>query len=507
MSIAMKTPANTFGTRRIYYINFAEHLLNAYNPNMTYPELPHRWSDASWRAHLDMAADFGFNVFEYWLVPRLFCRSALDSPFGREFARQMNAVAAHARTCGMKIELLCGLATITDAWHTACPGIPAEWEEIQFLWDQWTKRLEGTDIVGIFPGDPGACSRNGCTALTYIDRSCDIASLVKRNLPGAEIELHTWGPPFFGWGNIKGPPDWDGAFLQSWQHTAWDFDARRAEDSMRHLLKRLPDFPAETSVAINLGFNSDGRPLGDQDARPWAREIAKTNRIQTWDFSLTEGENAIYPHYRFDRLFAQRRLEREAAPYSGGICFTMTPLLNQLSLFESARSFAEPDADPAAVAREFFIRVLGPEAAPAADAMPLFEIVPDWGNYVRLDISREEYHRRMRELADLLGSLEGRLSPTIAFHPSPEACRRELHFFARLFADLSGPAPDYGHLRQDYWNRVYSIYDRLPSHVDPRPVSATDNLLGFFREWTTHQPNPSAPAAGQWMTVQEKNKP
>jgi len=38
-----------------------------------------------------------------------------------------------------------------------------------------------------------------------------------------------------------------------------------------------------------------------------------------WDFSLTEGENAVYPHYRFARLFARRQEERAAAPYSGGI--------------------------------------------------------------------------------------------------------------------------------------------------------------------------------------------
>jgi hypothetical protein len=55
-----------FGSRRIYYDNFAEHLLNAYNPNMTYPDLPYRWSDDEWRACVDMVAAFGFNVFEFW---------------------------------------------------------------------------------------------------------------------------------------------------------------------------------------------------------------------------------------------------------------------------------------------------------------------------------------------------------------------------------------------------------------------------------------------------------
>lgn len=490
---------NTFGARRIYYNNFAEHLQNSYNPNMFYPGLPHRWSDDEWFQLVDMLAAFGFNVVEYWLVPRLFCRQGLDSAYGREFARQMNAVTEHAHRRGLKMEFICGLATIGDAWHTACPNVPAEWDEIQYLWDQWTQRLPGTDIIGLFPGDPGACSRNGCTALTYIDRCCDIASLVTRNLPQAEVELSTWGSPFFGWGNIEGPPDWKGEFIGSYQHTAWKFDRRRADDAMRHLLRRLPEYPAKTSVAINLAFNSVNVVNDAEDARPWAREIAKTNHIYSWDFGLTEGENAVFPHHRFDRLFAQRRLERESAPYSGGICYTMTPLLNQLSLFAAAHSFQKPDDDHVEVARQFFRQVFGPAGVEVVRYFQLFEVVPDWGNFAKIELSREEYHRQMTEFADLLRSLAGRLAPTIAFHPSPEAYRQELLFYAQLWADLSGPAPDYDRLRQEYWQHVYAIYDRLPKHVDDRPALATNNIIQHFQKWKgSVQPQQSEPNPGQW---------
>ena len=68
------TPTAGFGSRRKFYINFAEHLQNAYNPNMLYPGLPNRWSDAEWRGCIDFAAACGYNVFEFWFVPRLFCR-------------------------------------------------------------------------------------------------------------------------------------------------------------------------------------------------------------------------------------------------------------------------------------------------------------------------------------------------------------------------------------------------------------------------------------------------
>ena len=43
---------NGFGARRIYYNNFAEHLQNAFNPNMFYPGLPNRWSDAALTDHV-----------------------------------------------------------------------------------------------------------------------------------------------------------------------------------------------------------------------------------------------------------------------------------------------------------------------------------------------------------------------------------------------------------------------------------------------------------------------
>ena len=469
--------------RRACYINFAEHLLNAYNPNMTYPDLPHRWSDDGWRRFIDEIGDFGFTHFEFWLVPRLFSREGLDSPFGREFARQMNAVIEHGARRGVGVEMICSLTTVGSDWHTHCPNVPAEWAEVRMLWDEWTRRLPGLSVIGIFPGDPGGCSRNGCTAETYIDRSAEIAGVIRHNIPAAEIELGTWGSPFFGWGNIEGPPDWRGEFIGSYQHTAWKFDRGRAERSMAHLVRRLPDFPPETSVAINMGFNPDGNPRGDEDARPWAREIAKTNRVLTWDFSLTEGENAIYPHWRFDRLFARRREERTAAPYSGGICFTMTPLLNQLSLFEAAQSFRDPDGDPVALAAEFMERHLGPGGREIVPFLPLFEIVPDWGHYATIDLPREEYSRRMSRAAEILTDLAGSERTNAPFWPDVASWRDELAFHARLFADFSAPAPDYDVLARRYWDRVYAIWDRLPDHVDPRPKNATRNLVEFFRKF------------------------
>lgn len=473
---------DAFGSRRICYINFAGHLLNAYNPNVLHPGLPHRWDDDDWQSFIDMIAGFGFNVFEFWFLPSFFCREGLASQTGREFLRQMAGVVEHAHRRHVKVEAICSLATVGSDWVTLCPNIESDWQELRHLWRAWTERLPGLDIVGIFPGDPGACSRNGCTAETYIDRAADVADVVKDTLPDTETELHTWGPPFFGWGLIETPPDSRGEFVPAHQASAWTFSAERTERSMTHLLRRLPDFPKPTSVAINLGFNPDGNPDSPEDARHWARRIAATHPIQTWDFSLTEGENAIMPHFRFERLFQRRREEREAAPYRGGICFSMTPWLNQLSLYVSAQSFLQPGQTPTTLARQFYGELFGDDAARIVEALPLFEIVKDWGAYSLPALSREEYHRRMTDLSEVLESVEARYSKDLPVAPSPDFHRRALLFYANLFADLSSPAPDYDALHARYWNHVYAIYDRLPQHVDPRPRNATDHLIRTFQE-------------------------
>ncbi len=486
---------SSFGERRIYYDNFAAHLLNAYNPNMLFPGQPYAWSDKDWEQVIDMVADFGFNVWEFWLVPRLFCREGLQSDFGQTFIRQINAAIEHAHGRGLKVEMICGLATVGLDWHTLCPNVSKEWQEIRFLWNAWTRELTGLDIVGIFPGDPGACSRNGCTAETFIDKSAEIAALVHKNLPASEIELHTWGSPFFGWGIIEGPDDWKGEFIQSFQHTAWKFDKYRADSSMQHLLKRLPDFPSPTSVALNMGFNPDGGPVGEQDARAWCREIAKTNQLYSWDFSLTEGENNVVPHYRFERLFEQRRSECECGAYSGGICFTMTPLLNQLSLYMSAQSFIDPEADPDNLAQNFYENLFGLAGRKIVSYLPLFEVVKDWGNYHQIELSREEYHLQMKNLSELLQDLKGKERNGFALFPSPNKYREELLFFAELFSELSAHSPDYDALGQKYWSRVYGIYNHLPDHVDPRPRMATKNLIQHF----AGNDSKSRPIPGKWV--------
>ncbi len=491
--------SNVFGSRRIYYNNFVEHLLNRFNPNMTHPDAPCRWSEKDWRGIMDMVADYGFNVWEFWLAPRIFCREGLDSEYGRQYVEQLHIAADQAHKRSMKVEMLCCLVTVGTDWHSYCPNCPEEWEEVRYLWKTWAEKLDFVDIFCLFPGDPGCCSRNGCTALTYIDKSIEISHLIKGVRPEAEIDFNTWGPPVFGWGIIEGPPGWKGEFLTDEQGSAWRFDGKRCWDTMSHLVSHADDFAKPVYFSVNMGFNPDGIPTGMRDGRPWAQILAQKYPVLTWDFSLTEGENGIFPHYRFRRLFEQRKKERDVNAYSGGICYTMTPLLNCLSLYAAGRSFMDPDADCDQVAAEFYERTFGPGAGEIAGYLELFEIVPEWGNHVTIDMPREKYHRRMAELAELVKSWKGRISGTLGIYPSAEFHRAELEYFAELFRDLSGDEPDFDALRKSYWNHVYEIYDHLPRHVDSRPDMATDRLMNFFKNWEKKEPGVSNDVIpGRW---------
>jgi hypothetical protein len=162
----------------------------------------------------------------------------------------------------------------------------------------------------------------------------------------------------------------------------------------------------------------------------------------------------------------------------------MTPKLNQMSLYAAAASFLDPDADPREVAAAFFEKLFGREGRKLVDFVALFETVAtDWGNYARRDIERGTFHARLKDLTDLLEALRSSVNAAVPFFPAPEEYRQELLWFARLFHDLSGPAPDYDRLRRDYWRTVYGIYDHLPAHVDPRPHAATNRLINHFRSW------------------------
>ncbi len=482
--------SRTFAHRSCY-VNFAEHLQNTWNPNLYYPEAPNMWSEADWRGCFRMLRAFGFNIFEYWIPPTLMDRPALEgAAVPVSFARTMRRVTGLAHAAGLRVKCIIAVNTIGPGWYFACPNEPSDHKLILDLWRHWLRELPETDIVGIFPGDPGGCNRNGCTSATFVDLALKLSGLIQRELPRAVVEVGTWGTPFTGWGSdLISPPGWEGEFKPLLEQKLpggafahiWNGDLARAHEAMAYFLKRLPEFPETAMVAINLGFSPDADATMGGDARAWARAIAKHRAITTWDYSVSEGELVLYPHWRLPRLAARRREERVAAPYAGGMNYTMSLKLNLLTLYAAGGLFQDPSADPDGLSRSFCTAVFGEEHAVLGERFEAFEVIPGWGHYPRRRWSKPVLRAVYREIVERLEAADVSRCALPLF-PDPETYRQDLLWFARAFEEMAGAQPDRARIRREYWTRTFAIYDHIPMSVDARADQAAKKFANALLE-------------------------
>ena len=499
---------------RICYVNFAEHLQNAFNPNLLFDTQVNRWSDADWERFIDMISAFRFNMFEYWLVPTLFSSEALHGGrISTEFAATINRVTAYAKRRGVTVHPIFTINTVGQDWHYHCPRDPVEKAELVALWDHWSRALKNIESIGFFPGDPGGCRRNGCTAETYVDLCLELTKVVQKNNPNLRIEVGTWGEPFGGWG-VK----------------LWTGDTNRAAQAMEYFLAKLPQFPRDTFTSINIGFSPDSLPNSHGgDGRPYAKRAARVNQVLTWDYSVTEGEGTVTPHCRGHRIFDRRREEMAVGCYSGGICYTMAPRLNAANIFACAEAWWNPRQDPDDALREFGRFVFGEGGADIGPLLKEFEVIPDWGHYPAFEYSPSRLEQNMAKLQSLLQQVPPSAESRLPLAKPLAEYRGDLAFFASLFHQLAGSAMAFGELntlgvaagmqkplsldaalgrlaqtgdfpqraelekvagrlrefdvrslRQQYWKRVYGIYDQIARPADPRAEHATDVLFRHF---------------------------
>jgi hypothetical protein len=505
---------------RICYVNFTEHLQNAFNPNIIFDVPANRWTFDDWDRFIDMVSAFRYNIFEFWLPPTHFSPEAMKGgKVYEDFAKTINHVIQYAKRRGVGVNPIFTINTVGQKWHFHCPNDPKEHAELVALWDYWSRTMKGNDYIGLFPGDPGGCIRNGCTAETYVDLCVELSKVIRKNNPTVKIEVGTWGEPFGGWG----VPLWTG-------------DRKRVEKSMRYFMSKLPEFPSDMFTSVNQGFSGDCDPnQGGGDGRPWAKEIAKTRTVLTWDYSVTEGEGTVSPRCRARRIFEQRRKEASLGFYSGGICYTMAPKLNCLSIFCSAEGFWNPDLKPEDVLADYGRLVFGDKLAAIGPLLEEFEVIPDWGYYAPFPYSPQRLQKSMAKLIPLLQELNPEAKPRLPIAPTMAEHRQSLLFYADLFRQLaslacdldtgkelakaSGKTPaarenllsldeleglvadpaDFPHkadlvdvverlktynvdaMRKSYIDTVYGIYNTgVPTPVDPRSGDAVNNLFKRF---------------------------
>ncbi|MHB9132642.1 MAG: hypothetical protein ACYDBB_16355 [Armatimonadota bacterium] len=487
----MSSPTPTF-SHRSCYVNFAEHLQNAWNPNMFFPGAPNIWTHEEWGRFLTYIKACGFSCFEYWVPPTLFDRPALDGDgIYANFADTLRMITEEAHARGVQTKYIAAVNTIGPEWYFACPNATADKALILNLWRHWARELKGTDIVGIFPGDPGGCNRNGCTHETFVELALELTEVILQENPGARIELGTWGTPFSGWGSDLWTMDgWDGSWKSIFEtgHATpeepmhiWNGRPERAARAMEYLISRLPAFPEDMLVAINLGFDPDATATMGGDARPWARKVAKLRAITSWDYSVAEGELITYPHWRLPRMADRRREERSAAPYAGGMSYTMSPKLNLHTLYAAGQLFLDPDADPDHLSREFCTQVFGEEHAVLGELFEAFEVVNGWGSYPRRKWSRGVLRDKYREIIERLEAADVSKC-TLPLFPDPETYRQDILWFARQFHAMAGPDADRTAIRQAFWQKSLAIYDHIPMSADARADAAADGFASILAE-------------------------
>ncbi len=442
---------------RICYVNFAEHPQNAFNPNVLFDCPENRWSRDDWERFIHMVSAFRYNTFEFCLVPSLFSPESLHGgAIQRRFADTINHVIEYGKRRGVAVHPIHAVNTVGQEWHFHCPKDPREHAEIVALWDHWSRSIRGNASLGFFPGDPGGCTRNGCTDETYIELCLELSKIVRRNNPGVQVEVGTWGEPMGGWG----VPLWTGT-------------PDRAAKAMRNLLKRLPEFPAGTFTSINLGFSPDCLPnTHGGDGRPYARTDDVLRDFGRLQFGAPREEIGplleefeVIPDWGYYPPF----------PYSPArLNASMTRLLQLLGSIEPAVGTQLPMAPtPAEYRRDLrFFAELFRKLAGVATAVEEVAAAARSAGVMPADrkqlVSLEELEDRLWE------------NPR-----SPDRAKLE-ELAARLRqTDVRG-------LTRDYWNKVYGIYEVIPHPVDPRAQGATAALFTRFHceVATAHPPSP-----------------
>ena len=459
-------------TTRTCYLNFAEHLQNAWNVNFMYGNTEEAWGEAAWDAFLQEISAFGFTNFQFWIPPTLAKPS-------EERARCVDDIRMVLRLChknGLTANPMLAVNTFGAEWYFACPNDPTDKARIMELWTFYADNLPEADIFTVFPGDPGGCCRNGCTHKTYIALAAEIANMIKKKHPHMRVNVGTWGTPFTGWGEDMRPiKDWDGTFAMLIDPTLadpsvpchiWNGTEERAVRAMEDFVSMLHLFPADTAFDINAGFNPDAEPIGGFEGLSWAKKVSETHAVHSWDYSASEGELICYPHYRVQKFKRKRMMEMSATQYTGSICYTMTPKLSQLTLYTAAHLMMDPDADAKAITAEFTELVFGDDKI--GPLMEAFEIVNGWG-YEKTPYTKAELLVMLAELIKRLRASRGKESKLPIF-PSVDQYRDDLIWHAENFITMLGENPDREKIRKDYYDRALSVYKTIPKAVDERSV-------------------------------------
>ena len=123
---------------RTCYLNFAEHLQNAWNVNFMYYDAPGIWKESDWTSFVKQIKAFGFNNLMFWIPPSL-CKVCEE----REIAAEMlNVVIEVCHREGISVNPMLAVNTIGAEWYFACPNDPADRVKIMEYWEFYADNLK-----------------------------------------------------------------------------------------------------------------------------------------------------------------------------------------------------------------------------------------------------------------------------------------------------------------------------------------------------------------------------
>ena len=340
------------------------------------PEIFRRYSPENWdlpklKRYIDMLKAFGYNAVQFtdswesyldagWGAdpngqwPKAWVNGAKVDP--RDWPAKCDAMADYARSIGMRASFFfwgnAGFDYRTNELYWAlCPNKPSDRVILEQYWDHCAAHAPHYDHFITHWGDPGGCKENGCTIETAERIHADLLGRFRKLNPRIESSFSLWmlsDERFGRWAGYKGVeslakggilPD-DVMFCVHAEHKKFD------EKELREIVRC-------------------GRRAG-----MWTWYLVNNEIIPSM-YSRTQALKEFFDALPADAtdLIAWQSIDNN------------NHLLNQHSLYVTARLMIDRTTDPKAAQREFLAGVLGEKnATAAARALEIIEILrPMWG--------------------------------------------------------------------------------------------------------------------------------
>lgn len=396
---------------------------------------PENWDLARLKRYCDMLKAFGYNSIQFtdcW-------ESYLDAGWGqdggrwpkagedgwkaepRDWPAKIDALGDYARSIGMRSSLFFWGNTPFDyrtgrIYWAQCPNDAAEREILEQYWEHQVRHAPHFDHFITHWGDPGGCSRNGCTIETAQKIHADLLERFSRLNPRIESTFSLWmltSPRFGRWPGYKSV----------------------------ETIARGGILPEDVMLCVHAEH-------GVFDEKEVREIVASGRRAGMWTWYCVNNE--IMPS-----MYGRTRALKEffgALPVDSPELFAWQSIdnnnhiLNMDSLYVCAKLMLDRDVDPEAAQREFLIGALGRNNADDAQfALRAIEVLRPMWPYKYGDAALDVCLAREAEAAARRIRIAPGFAPAFPMPISPDGYAQEIEVQSQVlreFAEFSVAAAE-----------------------------------------------------------------